>query len=83
MKGIIGLAIIVFSTITGLMFILSLLSGYVQILQGDVANGTEAIVNATADEIVGSVQWSVVVTVLVAIASALGLTGVVAFMKKI
>lgn len=83
MKGIIALIFTLFSMITSLMFVLSFLPGAIQIYQGDIANGTEAIVNATAEEIVSYAYESVVIAVLIAIASALGLTTLVLWLKKL
>jgi len=82
MKEIIALAFTLFSVTTGLLFVFSLLPGAIQIYQGDIANGTEAIVNATADELVSYAYESVVVAILIAIASALGLTSLVVWLKK-
>jgi hypothetical protein len=83
MKEIIALAFTLFSAIIGLMFVFSLLPGAIQIYQGDITNGTEAIVNATANEIVSYAYESVIIAVLVAIASALGLTSLVILLKKL
>jgi hypothetical protein len=83
MKTIIPLAITIASVIGALLFILSLLPGVIRIYQGDIANGTEIIVNATSDEIISVTYQSVAVSVLIVICSALGLTSVVAFLKKL
>jgi len=83
MKGIIALVFTLFSVVTSLMFVFSLLPGAIQIYQGDIANGTEAIVNATSDEIVSYAYESVVIAALIAIASALGLTTLVLWLKKL
>jgi len=65
------------------MFVVRLLPPLIQVYQGDIANGTEAIVNATADEIVSSTVQSAVIGVLIAVFSALGLTWLVAQLKKL
>jgi hypothetical protein len=86
MKGIESALLIVtiLSTVTGLMFYAKLYSGMVQISQGNVANGTETIVNATADEIVGSVMQSAVITVIIAVLSSLGIGGcIIAILRKL
>lgn len=83
MKGIVSLLIFMFSVTGVLMFVVRLLPPLIQVYQGDIANGTEAIVNATADEIVSSAVQSAVIGVLIAVFSALGLTWLVAQLKKL
>lgn len=66
-----------------LLFLLTLLPGIIRIYQGDIANGTEIIANATSDEIINITYQSVIVSVLIAVFSALGFTSVVALLKKL
>jgi len=66
-----------------LLFLLALLPGVIRIYQGDIANGTEIIANATSDEIVSITYQSIVISVLIAVFSALGFTSVVALLKKL
>lgn len=78
-----SLIIILTSMIGTLLFLLALLPGVIRIYQGDIANGTEIIANATSDEIVSITYQSIVISVLIAVFSALGFTSVVALLKKL
>ncbi|MCK4482506.1 hypothetical protein KAU55_04725 [Candidatus Bathyarchaeota archaeon] len=70
-------------TLARALFFLALLPGVIRIYQGEIADGAEIIVNATSDEIISITYQSIVIGVLIAIFSALGLTSVVALLKKI
>jgi hypothetical protein len=72
----------VFSLVGSLGFYLTMISGSIRISQGDF-NATQDMVQATSDEIVDSVMWSVVIGVAIAICSALGLGFLVAILKKL
>jgi hypothetical protein len=83
MKKIIGLVLTIASVTGTLIFLFTLLPGFIRMYQGDIANGTEIIMNATSDEIVNLTYQSIVVSILIAIFSALGFTSVVAVLKKL
>lgn len=83
MKISLSLIITVASIMGTLLFLLTLLPGVIRLYQGDIANGTEIIVNATSDEIISITYQSIAVSVLIAVFSALGLTSVVVLLKKL
>ena len=76
-----GVIVGLFLTIGSIVFILTVLSGSMCMIQGDTSAAGD-VANAVADEAVSDVQWSVGVGVLIALASALGLGGVVAWLKR-
>jgi len=82
MKSEIALIITIVSIMLSLPFLFTLLYGGIQIYQGDVPRGAEIIANATSDEIVSWTYKTISVAFLVTIFSALGLTGIVAILKK-
>lgn len=71
----------VFITIGSVIFVLTVLSGSMRMMQGDMSAAGD-VTNAVADEAVGDIQWSVGVAVLIAIAGALGLGGAVVWLKR-
>jgi len=82
MKSEIALIITIVSIILSLPFLFTLLYGGIQIYQGDIPRGVEIIANATSDEIISWTYKTTAVTILIIIFSALGLTSVVAILKK-
>ena len=76
-----GAIVTLFLIVGSVVFYSTMLSGSVRMINGDPSAAGD-IANATADEIVGTLQWSLGVWVLIAVAGALGLTGVVAWLKK-
>lgn len=83
MKLSLSLIIAVVSTMGTLLFLLTLLPGVIRIYQGDIANGTDIIVNATSDEIISITYQSIIVSVLIAVFSALGFTSAIALLEKL
>lgn len=73
------LAIIV--VLSSLGFYLNIMDSSVRMANGD-PNAADDFGNAVAAEVVGTVQWGLGVYILIVIAGALGLTGVVAWLKK-
>jgi hypothetical protein len=76
-----GAIVGIFLTVGSIVFILSVLSGSMRMMQGDVSAAGD-VAGAIADEAVSGVQWSVGVAVLIALASALGLGSVVAWLRR-
>jgi len=68
------------ATILSVIGLVSLYLSYVPTLnyamKGDVANATDAAANATADDLVEEVKWTIVGTFVIAIASIFGLGAV-------
>jgi hypothetical protein len=73
--GIVSLA-------SSIPFYFALTSGVIRISQGDL-NATQDIIESTTDEVVSTLMWNVAIYVGIAIASALGLGFLVAFLKKL
>jgi type III secretory pathway component EscU len=71
----------VFSAIGSLFFYLNVMSGVMQIYQGDT-NAVQNVTESVADEAISQIEWSLGIYALIAIASALGLTGFVVMLKK-
>lgn len=72
----------IFSLIGSTVFYLNMMSYSVRISQGDY-NATQDMAEDVAEEIKDTVIWSTVIYVAIAFAGALGLGGVVAFLKKL
>ena len=72
----------VFSLIGSIVFYLNMTDYMVRISQGDY-NATRDMVEEVAEEITDTIIWSTIIGFLIAIAGALGLTGLVAFLKKL
>jgi ABC-type Na+ efflux pump permease subunit len=68
------------ATILSIIGLISLYLSYIPALnyatKGDVANATDAVANATADNLIEEVKWTIVGTFIIAIASILGLGAV-------
>ena len=67
--------------LSSLVFYLNIMDSSVRMANGD-PSAADDFGKAVADEVVGTVQWSLGVYILIAIAGALGLSGVVAWLKK-
>jgi hypothetical protein len=83
MKTYLSLIIALVSVVSMLLFLFNLLPGVILIFKGDVANGTEIVINATSDEIISITYQSIIVNILIALLSALGLTGIVTLLRKL
>ncbi len=85
MKEVIALIVVVagiVSVVGYLVFYVGLMSGAIRIYKGDL-NATQDIAKSIGDEIVISVKRQVILTFVSAIAGALGLGSLVAFLKKL
>jgi hypothetical protein len=76
--GVIVTAVLLLSSLGSYV---AIMNGSVRMVNGDPSGATD-IGNAVADEVVGTVQWSLGVYVVILIAGALGLTSVVAWLKR-
>ena len=72
-RKIICLVSIVLSIIGLISLYLSYLPALNYAFKGDVANATNAIVNATATNLVEKVKWTAISSLIIAIASMFGL----------
>jgi ABC-type Na+ efflux pump permease subunit len=73
---IIGLIATILSVIGLISLYLSYVPTLNYVMKGDVANATDAAANATADNLVEEVKWTIVGTFVIAIASIFGLGAV-------
>ena len=73
---IIGLIATILSVIGLISLYLSYVPTLNYVMKGDVANATDAAANATADNLVEEVKWTIVGTSVIAIASIFGLGAV-------
>jgi hypothetical protein len=80
-KSIIA-AIGIVSLLSSIPFYLGLMSGAIRIYQGDY-NATQDMAEDFADEVTGTLIWTAVIAILIAFATALGLTGLVAILRKV
>ena len=71
----------VFSLVGSLMFYLTIMSGAVRIYNGDY-NATQEMAQAVSDEVVSTMEWTIVKVVLIAFFSAIGIGSIVAILKK-
>jgi hypothetical protein len=72
----------VFSVVGSLGYYLTMISGTIQIYQGNY-NATQGMVQATSGEIVDELTWYAGITIAIAVCSALGLGFIVAILKKL
>lgn len=72
----------IFSLIGSLIFYLGLMDGFVRVSQGDY-NVTQDIVDSVTEETVETIKWTLGIDIVIAFASALGLTSLVAILKKL
>jgi len=85
MKELIKLAItviVIFSSIGSIVFYLKLADYTVRISQGDYT-ASQDMAEYVAEEVTDTMIQSVVIYVLIALFSALGLTGIAALLKKL
>ena len=72
----------VFSLAGSLIFSLCFMNGVVRVCQGNY-NATQDMVDSFNEETVETIKWTFGKEILIAFASVLGLTGVVAILKKL
>jgi hypothetical protein len=78
---LLGSIVAIIIVMSSLGFYLNIMDSSVRMANGD-PSASDDFGNAVADEVVGTVQWGLGVYILIVIAGALGLTGVVAWLKK-
>jgi hypothetical protein len=77
----IGIIVAFILSLGSIVFGIGLLSGAIRIMNGD-ASAVGDMLNATTNEVVDSLQWSAGLSVVTAFAGALGLTSLVAWLKR-
>jgi ABC-type Na+ efflux pump permease subunit len=70
---IVGLIAITLSVIGVISLCLSYAPAFNYTMKGDVANATEATANATVDNLTDEVYWTLIGTIVIAVASIFGL----------
>ena len=84
MKEILGLMASILGAVTtigSILFVLNMMQAGVRLSQGD-ASAASDMANTASAEIVSNLQWEIIKTVGIAIASALGLGALVKILKS-
>jgi len=72
----------IFTLIGSITFYLSLTSNIARMMQGD-SNATQEFTESVKDEAIDEIRWTVIRALIITVAGALGLTGLVAIFRKL